>query len=95
MIQDILSGKYDDELEDLREAIRMREKQISQVNFFSFKVGDKVRFNSRCRPQYLIGKEAIIKDKKQKKVVVDIINPDPFSRFKNNVRTDVSLIEKV
>ncbi len=95
MLKDILSGTYDAQLSELSEAIKARREHLNTISFFDFKVGDKVKFNSLTRPQYLVGCEAIIKEKKQKKIVVNLISPPPGSRFSNNVRTSVSLVERV
>lgn len=94
MVKDILSGKCDSELSQISEAIRLRKEQLAQISFFDFKVGDKVKFNSQTRPGYLIGCEAIITEKKQKKVVVNLVKPPIGSRFSNNIRTSVTLLEK-
>jgi hypothetical protein len=95
MIKDILSGTYDAQLNELSEAIKARREHLNTISFFDFKVGDKVKFNSLTRPQYLIGCEAIIKEKKQKKIVVNLVKPPVGSRFNNNISTSVSLVEKV
>jgi hypothetical protein len=95
MIKDILSGKYDSELSQISEAIKARREHLNTISFFDFNVGDTVKFNNSTRPKYLVGCKAIIKEKKQKKIVVNIINPPMGSLFTNNVRTSVSLVEKV
>jgi hypothetical protein len=95
MIKDILSGLYDSQLAELSEAIKTRKAHLAQINFFDFKVGDKVKFNGLTRPTYLQGCEAIIRDKKTKNIVVDLISPPPGSRFNKGIRTSVNLVEKV
>lgn len=94
MIKDILSGNYDGQLNEIGEAIKARREHLNTINFFDFKVGDTVKFNSLTRPKNLIGCKAIIKEKKLKKLVVNLISPPPGSRFSNNVRTSVGLVEK-
>ncbi len=94
MIKEILSGNYDEELNKLTEAIKLRKQQLAQIAFLDFKVGDTVKFNSATRPTYLVGCKAIIRDKKTKNIVVDLISPPPGSRFSKGIRTSITLVEK-
>jgi len=93
-VKDILSGTYDSQLNDIASAIKARREQLNTISFFDFKVGDTVKFNNLTRPQYLVGCKAVITSKKQKKIVVDLINPPAGSRFSKNVSTSVSLVER-
>lgn len=93
MTQDILAGKHDHSLDSIMSAIKTRRDYLSKLVFHELKAGDKVMFNSRCNPKYLRGIQGTIREKRNSRVVVDLITP--VGRFHRGIVTDTSLIEKV
>lgn len=53
----ILSGKLDDELSEITNTIRFRQKQKGEDMLYSLKRGDKVKIDN-IRPKYLCGEIA-------------------------------------
>lgn len=95
LLIEILEGKHDDFLTKIDEVIDARKEYLSTMNFVNFNIGDRVRFTSKVRPNYLVGKEAIITGKKYKKVVVDLVDGRVGRYSGKGVTTPVSLIEKI
>ncbi len=92
VITAILSGKFDDQLGQLDSVIRDRGKSISKAVLYSLKPGDKVRFNDRARPAYLVGKFATVCSVNRETVVIDLV--EPTVRFYKNIRCNPALVEK-
>lgn len=59
LINDISKGAYDADLKTIAEYIRFREKHIAP-KAYQFRVGQRVWFNEKVRPTYLIGIPATI-----------------------------------
>lgn len=91
----ILSGQLDNSLDYITEVIRRRKEILSVSTFYELKIGDTVIFNSHVRPQYMQGVRARIIDKKQKKVVVELIDQAAIGRFGKRITTPVNIIDKV
>ena len=93
---DIVIGKYDSELDDIRSAIHRRREILAQANFFELKIGDHVRFKAGTRPTYMVGLTGRITGHKQKKVMVRIDPGQYAGRFagSDEITTPVSIIEK-
>jgi len=82
-----------DDLNRISRSIRMRSEHLSQIKFFSLKIGDKVIFNNKTRPTYLIGAKATVSNIRTKKVEVTLENP--VGRFRGKIITSTGLIDKV
>ncbi len=92
--QSIFSGQQDDDLDAIKEAVRFRQKVIAGGKLRSLHVGDRVRFNSAARPQYLIGLEAVVTKVNQTRVKVRI--EGDAGRFTGTTPTcPLSIIDKV
>lgn len=89
----IVRGEYDNDLDMIRQAMSDRAEMQKRDKFWTFKVGDTVKFNSKTRPKYLVGIEGKIVEKRQTKVVVDI--GDRHGRFGRQINVPVSLIDVV
>ena len=94
MINDIKSGKYDDDLDMIIQAIKIR-KDALLPQIWEFAIGDIVRFNGSTRPKSLQGKTARVVKINRSKIVVKIDDMAPFSKYAGNVTVPLSLVEKV
>lgn len=96
MIEAILSGKHDDELEAIDEAVHQRRKMIRGANkavaFATLQIDDKVRLKG-LRPKYVNGMTAKVVDKKRTKLVV--ILDKPTGRFMGRVTVPADCLEKI
>ena len=95
--QDILTGKYDDQLDQLKDAIQQRRRIARQtsnaVKFGNFSPGDKVVFNDQARPKYLQGETATVV--KLKRTKIEIRLDRQAGKFPANVpiTTPVSIVD--
>lgn len=103
MINEILDGALDDELETILEAIRNRQVVLRQKETLrkkgEFKVGDKVKFQG-ISPKYLNGIKATIVEMSGRKSGTVLVNVDEDFRAKRysgsrNVSVPLTAIEKV
>lgn len=93
IIKDIRDGVYDDQLENLTDAISRRKDYQNALKFFSFNVGDRVRYVSSVSPKYLAYKPGTIVEINRKRVVVKLDNP--VGRFAGKITTPPNLIERI
>lgn len=90
----LLKGDFDDILDDVQEAVRLRKNIRTQIKSFGFQVGDRVRFTNSTNPAYLRGVEGTIAAKRTKKFVLNLDNP--VGRFSGRgIIVPPSIIEKV
>lgn len=93
----IQAGDVDSSLEKLANIIRdrraMQREATALRKFAQFQVGDTVRFNGTCSPQYLRGAEGKIVAKRQKKVVVDLF--ERRRKFHRGIITPTTILEAV
>lgn len=82
----IINGTLDDDFDQIREAMRARKEVQSALLKASLQIGDKVRFISGS-PKYLIGLEAIVRSKKQKRIGIEFIDKIAAGRFGHGVVT--------
>lgn len=94
MINDIKTGKYDDQLDMIVQAVKAR-KDALLPQIWEFSIGDAVRFNNSTRPKYLQGKTAKVVKVNRSKIVVKIDDMEPFAKYAGNVTVPLSLVEKV
>jgi hypothetical protein len=94
IIHSILDGDNDGEFDEIIQAIKVRRKSMDAGKVLGLRVGDRVRFNSRTRPQYLVGVEGEVVKKNQTSVTV---KPDEaLGRFSGDpIRCPVGLVDKV
>lgn len=92
--QSILNGEQDEDFDQIKEAIVLRKKVIGSTKLRSLRAGDRVRFNSGARPQYLIGLEAVVTKVNQTRVKVRI--EGDAGRFAGTTPScPLSIIDKV
>ena len=95
VVNAIITGKMDDGLDQLFEAIRFRRSARNIVKAMSFNVGQKVRF-VKGRPKYLIGLTAIITKLNNKTVSICFEDKKAAGKFGlGPIRCPFSLIETV
>lgn len=95
MLEKIISGDYDSNLDKIISAVQTRRNILSQIKFLNFNVGDSIKFNSLVKPRYLIGQNGKIIEKRAKKVTIKLDDPPMAGRFNGGVIvTPVSLLEK-
>lgn len=68
----ILNGTHDSDLEEILELVQLRRRLLADQVRRSLTSGDKVRFASTVRPQYLAGLTATVLRVTRAKVVVRI-----------------------
>ena len=91
----ILHGTLDDDLDNLTLAIRERKDTISRRSFYTINVGDKVNFISG-RPKYLIGQTATVVAKKQKNLSIEFDDKQAVRKYGYGpVTCPPSMVEKV
>lgn len=97
LIDGILNGVADDDLDKLNLAIKQRRELRNSKKILFISPGDKVRFNLQANPKYLQGHTAIVKKVNNTTVSVDL--PDDYSlrkyRGSKNVRCPISIVDKV
>lgn len=98
IIQAVLAGDVDDDLDGISGAINDRRRSLratqSRLVFHTLKPGDKVRLVN-LRPKYLVGEIATVVRKNQTRVVVTLDNPTLSGRFRGEVTAAANMLEKV
>ena len=102
IIQDILNGQYDDQIDTLSDALHSRRKIVRQTSIaqtmLTVGVGDTVKF-SNIRPKYMVGAIGEVVDKKRTKLGVKLIsgNIPHNGRFRigETLSVPASCVEKV
>lgn len=87
ILRDIATGKYDDNLEAIREVVSARGKDLRRVDatvkLATFKPGDRLTVGRNVTPKYLAGVEVEVLEVGRARVSVKIIGGVPWnSRFK-------------
>jgi hypothetical protein len=77
----------------LQQFIELRKQSFSAVKLGSYQIGDRVKFNTRTRPEYLQGSLATITEIRRTRVSVKL--DKPVGRFWGQINTHPTLIEKV
>lgn len=68
LIDNIISGKYDNHLDRIIQACRERKEN----RIFALKPGDRVKFGPTVRPKYLAGAKATIINWRQSRVLIQL-----------------------
>ena len=97
LVDEILDGKRDADLKRINDAVIIRNRHLRERILGSLKVGDKVRFNSETRPNYLIGCDAIVRGfvRRGGKIIVSLVGGARGKFSGESIRTSPSLIELV
>lgn len=95
MIQDIINGKMDAELDAIASAIRARRDILEKQKMFQFKPGDRVIFNRLTRPKYLVGQKATVQYLNRETVVVTIDDTAGLVKYRGQIKTSANLIDKL
>jgi hypothetical protein len=90
----------DDDLTIIEDAIRGRRGVVAPVqakapSIYTFSVGDRVRFNQRANPKYLIGTEATVTGHKRTKITIKLDAAAGRFGGHGNITCPLSIIEKV
>lgn len=98
LVDAILDGVADDNIDSLTEAIRQRKEVANGRKLLFINPGDTVIFNRAARPKYLQGIE--VKVTKVNKTTVSVDIPEDAwgarkFRGSKNVRTPISIVDKV
>ncbi len=95
LLDDILAGRHDDMLRDIKEITRKREKALAAMVHGTLKVGDSVQFNENTNPKYMIGALATVTKILPKNIDVEMA--ETVGRFEVGfpVRTSVELVDLV
>jgi hypothetical protein len=88
----IIVGDYDDYLDQIGNSIKTRRDALAP-KIWDFSVGDRVRFNNKTGPKYLIGAVGTVTQVNRVKVVVDL--DERRRRFFKNISVPLLMIEKV
>jgi hypothetical protein len=97
VISDIVSGEYDDSLNEIIRAVSDRRDIVGRIKTATISIGDKVKFNDHIRPKYLAGSIVDVKKVNKKTVVCDFSSDPVYGRFSNakNVKVPTSTIDVV
>ena len=76
IITAILTGRLDEDLDDIERRIQHRKKDLSREQLLELSPGDIVEFHGQARPKYLHGLRAEVIEPKQSRVHVRIIPED-------------------
>lgn len=95
IVDDILSGKNDEALDAITQAVRDRRNTLDTRKGAELTIGDQVVFNSRTSPKYMIGVTATVTRKKAKKVVVEIDEDQGRFRAGSEITTSPALLDVV
>lgn len=87
----ILCGAYDEHLAVIIQEINERKKRTRE--FIEWVAGSRVKINDNCRPQYLVGEMATIKDVKRTKVVINLDRDMGRFRAGQNITIPMTLID--
>lgn len=71
LLADIIAGVHDDNLDNLIDAARNRQKALAQASFYTWKPGDKATLQN-LRPKYMIGAPVTVVGKRKTRISVDI-----------------------
>lgn len=93
--QDIIDGKYDDNIDGIVQAVNIRRDMLSRSKFYDFKVGDKVRIVGQVRPKYLQGMEATVSEKRRSKLVIRLTDSTVSGRFARGLVVGAGVLEKI
>lgn len=94
LINEIIDGEYDGDFEVIYEAIKSRRRAQEAGKALTFRVNDKVRFNSHARPKYLKGIEGVVIKVNGASVVVKV-GPEA-GRFANQEpRCPIAIVDKI
>jgi len=93
LLQDILTGKYDNDLCDIHAIVSTRMEKLRNPNTTGFKVGAQVFFNNKVNPQYLRGMGATIVKVNRKRVKVKLDRP--VGRFQGIINCPTNLLEVI
>jgi len=89
----IVSGELDDSFDTIREAMKQRKDSKSAILKSTLKIGDHVKFVNGS-PKYLIGLEAVVRNKKQKRIGIEFVDKVAAGRFGHGiVNASPSMIE--
>lgn len=92
---EILNGSLDNDFETIREAMKQRQDAKSALMKASLNIGDRVRFVNG-RPKYLIGLEAIVKDKRQKRIGIEFVDKAAAGKFGyGTISASPDMIERI
>jgi hypothetical protein len=92
----LMTGQYDDILDALIFDIDYRKQQLAPGTS-DFTVGDTIVLNDTANPQYLRGREAIIRKINRTKVVIDLVQPAQGPGggfFHKNITAPPSMLSK-
>ena len=99
LIESIVAGQFDNDLEQLAKAIENRRMSMRKVRTIAdYSVGDRVKFNELTGTRYMVGQSATIVSKNRTKVVVRLENPmgrfakiNPITREVQSANVNVPL----
>ena len=95
LLIDIRNGFYDEALDTINNTIQRRRNYLAADLFDEIHIGEQLRFNSKVRPQYLRGKLVEVTGKKNKNLVVKLID-GPSGRFRgDNITCPPDLLERI
>lgn len=95
VIDEILDGKLDDDLDQILSAIKERRDQLASRLRFKLRPGDRVRVVGDLRPRYLIGLIGVVKRINQTTISIDFEDPASAGRYSAGVRMPLEHVEKV
>jgi hypothetical protein len=101
LIKGILSGEYDDDFQEIEDAVKARQNTLRKINRpeptprreTGMRPGDVVRINNNCGTRYLAGRHVKITDRLQKNFRIELLD-GPMGRFTSGtLKCPPSLLE--
>lgn len=89
------NGDFDDNLENLRNAVNHRQKYLAVSNLRTIREGDTIRFAAIAHPTYLVGLTAKVLVVRGKSITVECPTDHRYGRFSGarNLRVPATLVE--
>ena len=98
IIDAVLDGAADDNLNGISQAVRQREKTVATRNAAKMKRGDSVRLCGNLSPKYLVGLEGTVDGpavSSRIPVMLGEADADIAHRFGNPIRVPVACVEAI
>ena len=93
LIGAIRTGEGDDDIERVLDTVLARRKYLDDLESSKLKVGDRVAFNDRTKPKYMVGASGTIIEKRRTKLVIEM--DEEHGRFGKEAVAPGSLLTKL
>ena len=95
VLKSIDAGYGDGDIETVLNTVLARRKYLDELEYAKLKVGDRVVFNDRGRPKYLIGVQGVITARRKGKFDITVDEEEDTGRFGSLITAPGALLTKV